>query len=374
MRALSQATGLGLAASRCSQAWTAGLACLAAKRDAAQQASRGVATIAHDEITAPGPSKTPPEELQHAAVIHGLLGSGRNWRTFSRRLANDAAAQSGRGWLMSLVDQRNHGSSSQIPDLKPPHTIQASAGDLQDLVKQEFGGRPFDAVVGHSMGGKTALEYLRQTSAPGSKIKPPKQVWVLNAAIGASPTGKAVPFAEWKVWVLDAAIGASPAGKVMPRAESDVEKVVKQLSSIPMPIPSREWLYDYLGQRSYSPGLAQWLGSNLVPIGDGQYRWAFNIKGAADMLDSYYHSDYWDLVEAPPPGVAIHHVRAANSDRWTVPAKERLQAAQQKAAEANTGGTFTAHLLPDAGHWLHVDNPDGLRKMMLPSFITPPFE
>lgn len=42
---------------------------------------------------------------------------------------------------MVLVDQRCHGASSHIADLKGAHTIGASATDIAQLFRSKFGGR-----------------------------------------------------------------------------------------------------------------------------------------------------------------------------------------------------------------------------------------
>ena len=56
--------------------------------------------------------------------------------------------------------------------------------------------------------------------------------------------------------------------------------------------------------------------------------------------------------------------------RWTKETMLQLEEAQTKAAE-HSGGQLRVHVLKNAGHWLHVDNPHGLMDMMLPSFIDP---
>ena len=60
-------------------------------------------------------------------VLHGILGSGRNLRSFAQRLAQ--ARPELRLWL---VDLRNHGDSQGAP---PPHTIAACCDDLDALVR-----------------------------------------------------------------------------------------------------------------------------------------------------------------------------------------------------------------------------------------------
>ena len=78
-----------------------------------------------------------------------------------------------RPWKMVMVDQRNHGASAGLP-LHPPHSIEAAAGDLTNLVQTELGGRVPKAMLGHSLGGKIVLEFLRQSSQEGHEL--PQQV------------------------------------------------------------------------------------------------------------------------------------------------------------------------------------------------------
>lgn len=61
-----------------------------------------------------------------------------------------------------VVDQRCHGLSSQVEGFRPPHTLGASATDVAQLFRSQFGGHAPNMVIGHSLGGKVALEYLRQ--------------------------------------------------------------------------------------------------------------------------------------------------------------------------------------------------------------------
>eukprot|EP00884_Botryococcus_braunii_P016149 jgi/Botrbrau1/3217/Bobra.37_2s0046.1 len=115
--------------------------------------------------------------------------------------------------------------------------------------------------------------------------------------------------------------------------------------------------------------LGQWLGSNLVPGEEGGLVWTFDVEGARGMLESYRATDLWQLLRSPPLGTAIHIVRALNSERWTPQEVHRLQEAVQEAklgGEAGECGALHVHALPDAGHWLHADNPQGLTNLILP--------
>jgi pimeloyl-ACP methyl ester carboxylesterase len=76
-------------------------------------------------------------------IVHGLFGSGRNWGAIARRLAIQRD--------VVTVDMRNHGDS-------PWSSVQGyadMADDLAQVIAAE--GRAMD-VLGHSMGGKAAMQ------------------------------------------------------------------------------------------------------------------------------------------------------------------------------------------------------------------------
>lgn len=81
------------------------------------------------------------------------------------------------GWRMVLVDLRNHGKSAGTRGLDPPHDLVNAARDLANLVKSQNWMWP-DVVVGHSMGGKVALEFARSCACGeyGVSAALPKQV------------------------------------------------------------------------------------------------------------------------------------------------------------------------------------------------------
>uniref|UniRef100_A0A2P2K5E2 AB hydrolase-1 domain-containing protein n=1 Tax=Rhizophora mucronata TaxID=61149 RepID=A0A2P2K5E2_RHIMU len=138
--------------------------------------TRTLKTLAFEEVRFSTDDNRP-----HAStvfVLHGLLGSGRNWRSFARNLASSLSSSSlSSGWRMALVDLRNHGNSAEIEGLDPPHDMLNSAKDLADLVKFECLDWP-DVVIGHSMGGKVALQFALSCARGdyGPSAAPPKQV------------------------------------------------------------------------------------------------------------------------------------------------------------------------------------------------------
>ena len=76
-------------------------------------------------------------------LLHGMLGSSRNWQTTGR----DLAAQH----HVHALDARNHGKS--------PHSAEMTYAAMADDIVAWMDGRGIAkaAFVGHSMGGKTAM-------------------------------------------------------------------------------------------------------------------------------------------------------------------------------------------------------------------------
>lgn len=295
------------------------------------------AQIYSERLASPGAGSGPTADTGTICVVHGLLGVGRNLATLTRTLLARAEQQSGRPWQAVLLDQRCHGRSGHL-GLPPPHTLAASAEDILRLFRSglEYADAP-DVLIGHSLGGKVCLELTAQMSRLG---KPPSQTWVLDS---------------WPFQARDSF------GELR-----DTERVLDAVAAIPQPLPSREALYQRLGEQGFSEGLQQWLGSNLRQHGKGQYVWQFDLEGARSMLEDYCTQDYTGLLTTPPPGTTIHMVRALESDRWTEESVETLRGLAAVPGMADRG-VLEYHELPDAGHWVHVDNPQGLLDMIAPS-------
>src|SRR5688500_14742418 len=103
--------------------------------------------LAFERVTAPG--ATPARSV---LFLHGILGRGSNWRSFAKRLVAERPA-----WAAVLVDPREHGGSR---GMEPPHTVAQAAADLDPLAARlAEDGMPVRLVIGHSFGGKVALDW-----------------------------------------------------------------------------------------------------------------------------------------------------------------------------------------------------------------------
>jgi esterase len=262
----------------------------------------------HALVTAPG-----VEPSRWMLVLHGILGSGANFRTFARRLATACPA-----WGFVLVDQRMHGQSQGAP---PPHTI-ASAAD--DLVRLEGAlSLPIAGVLGHSFGGKVALAFAER--APRELA----QVWVLDASPGVRQ-GRA----------------------------STTEDVMRTLRAVPQPLPSRERFMEIVASHGHTRAVAEWLAMNVRRADDG-FRLRLDLDAMDALLASYLATDAWPVLEraASTPGAcAFHVVVAGRSDALDADDRARLAAIIQAARAPRVH----AHVIEDAGHWVHVDAPDAL--------------
>lgn len=78
-------------------------------------------------------------------ILHGLFGEGKNWLSVAKALSNSLEVH--------LIDQRNHGNSFHSIE----HNYQVMASDLNTYIKSKNINNFF--LLGHSMGGKTAMEF-----------------------------------------------------------------------------------------------------------------------------------------------------------------------------------------------------------------------
>jgi len=89
-------------------------------------------------------------------ILHGLFGSSDNWFTLAKTFSQH--------YTVYLPDQRNHGQSPHSPTMN----YQALAEDLHEFVEEHHLSSP--AVIGHSMGGKAAMNYAVKYSENIGKL------------------------------------------------------------------------------------------------------------------------------------------------------------------------------------------------------------
>jgi pimeloyl-ACP methyl ester carboxylesterase len=259
----------------------------------------------HERVAAGAPTRW-------ILFLPGIYGSGRNWASVARRLVRARPE-----WAASLVDLRQHGASQGFP---PPHTIEAAAADVAELVTHERSEA--QAVLGHSFGGKVALIYARSAGAGL------EQLWVVDSSPEARPPGGSA-------WDMLRAVRA------VPTTFTDRSDGVRALEGAGVATP-----------------VAQWMALNLESSPAGGWRWRIDLDDMEAMLRSFFETDAWDVIEQPPPGLVIHVLKAEESSVLSESACDRIEAAGK-----HTGRVFLHRVA--GGHWVNADNPDALQELLV---------
>jgi|SoiMethySBSTD1v2_1073268.scaffolds.fasta_scaffold604620_2 pimeloyl-ACP methyl ester carboxylesterase len=245
-------------------------------------------------------------------VLHGLFGSGSNWRGVARQLAETHTVYS--------VDLRNHGASPWADSMAYPEM----ADDVRQLMDRL--GLKQAAVLGHSMGGKTAMALA---------LRHPQRVRRLFV-VDIAP----VSYADTLTPFADAMRGV------------DV-----------MAAASRAEVQGRLQQTVPDPGVVPFLMQNLVLHND-RFDWRINLRGIGAAMTQ--------LCGFPP------ELRGARFERpVTVIAGERSDYVRRRDG-ADFQPMFTqvqTRVVRDAGHWVHADQAAAfvacVRQALEPGAATP---
>lgn len=357
--------------------------------------SSSLPSLACRELWAHAPP--PPDHPTRTLVIlHGLLGTGRNLQTFTRHLlrAADEAERRAKerrdstepgnpdcelpppAWRALMPDVRCHGSSARL-GLPGPNDLRSAAGDVIRLLESSGvdldASRPL-AIIGHSMGGKIAMEMTGQLGAMG---RGPAVAWSLDS--WPSRVNPANAASQDVFRVLAAAKEASV------RPAKTREEYAARLREAGLP----------------DPGLQAWLCSSLSRNADNEFELSMDLPGCESMYRSYCDTDYLPMLEQPPHGTTFRVLRGLASDRWSPKAVALLRSTARRSVLAS--GAVDASRVPDpipatpdvpivlpahlsdplkaplapgvstyeeitgAGHWVHVDQPKRLLKLILPT-------
>jgi pimeloyl-ACP methyl ester carboxylesterase len=260
--------------------------------------------LAYTLITAPD-----SQPQRYLLFLHGLLGMGANWRSFARRLVQKHPA-----WGAVLVDLRMHGASRGF---EAPHRIDAAADDLVALEPHLPG--PVSGVLGHSLGGKIALAYFARRHEALSHLI-----------------------------VLDSNPG------LQARAEGSelTLQVLALTEEAPFPFRTHQDFWAWMEGRGLPRGVAQWLGMNLEHRADG-YHFGPDLAAMRALLDDYFLRDLWEAIDPPPAEARIGFLLGGRSQVCSGATRARLELLAEQYPR------FQVEELPNAGHWVHVDDPEG---------------
>jgi pimeloyl-ACP methyl ester carboxylesterase len=270
------------------------------------------ATVTHAIVTADGaqPNRT-------MLFLHGIFGTGGNWRTFARRFV--AARPE---WAAVLVDLRMHGASQGFA---PPHTVATTAADLDAL--DAVLPYPVRGVVGHSFGGKVALAYIDRHARNLSEA-----------------------------WILD----SMPGTREHARGSESTMRALEVMAALPNePFPSRNAFVQKLVDEGIARSVAQWLAMNLRAEARGVYRLRLDLAANRSQIEDYFALDLWRVIERAPDNLALHIVIGGQSGVFDANDRARVERLANERPQH-----LYVHVLEKAGHWVHVDDPDGLFAVM----------
>ena len=181
------------------------------------------------------------------------------------------------------------------------------------------------AIAGHSFGGKVALEAARL----GGKDS-------LDHVV-----------------VIDSV----PGSRAPVRTPDSALALIDVLESLPPRFASRSDFIQAFVAAGNSRTLAEWLAGSVEKEND-HVRFILDLNEIRALILDYFACDLWPVVEHPPGAVRVHLVIADRSDSYSPADRERAL----RIAASNR--QVTVDVLP-GGHWLHVENPDGLLGKLL---------
>jgi esterase len=261
-----------------------------------------------------------PAAPKLALFLHGALGSGSNLRSLATKIAKLRPE-----YRFCLVDLRHHGDSQGAP---PPNTLQACARDLDALIGT-LGKEP-EVTLGHSFGGKTALMFA--SLFPGRT----RQLWILDSNPGSQE----------------------------PSTGNEVIRVIQAVRQTTTPAAERTHVVAELMAQGLSSGTSNWLATNLQRQAEG-FVWRFNLDAIYELMLDYFRVDLWPVLESGASDSDFRVVVAERSDRWAPENRARLQELVRNSNNAaGASNNAQLHIVPNAGHWLHVDNPGFLIELI----------
>ena len=232
-------------------------------------------------------------------LLHGLFGSNENLGGVARALADR--------YTVYGMDLRNHGRS--------PHADSMDYAEMAADVRDTLDAYGLDAatVLGHSLGGKTAMELA---------LSAPERVSAL-IVVDIAP----IVYDRRHDQELEA-LHELDLSAVRSRGDAD--------AALADPIPN--------------PAIRQFLLKNLSRTDNG-FTWRIPLETI--------HAEYAEIAATPPSqgpyNGPVLFIRGGNSDYLP---EEAEPAIRERFPDARI------ETIPDAAHWVHVDAPEAFREVL----------
>jgi len=249
-------------------------------------------------------------------IIHGLYGSSDNWINIGKRLAGKHT--------LYLIDQRNHGHSP----FADTHTFNDMRNDLAEFFEKHNIEKAI--ILGHSMGGKVAMWFAADFPEKVEKLViadiAPKDYLLLK---------------EDSQFYLHQNI-------LLAMQEIDFTK-----------IRSRQDVDDFMAQKIDDERIRQFLLKSIEKDKVlHQFKWRINAPVLYSYLDEIVSgvNKTWLDDRIPITSYPVIFIRGMKS-KYILPEDENLIHEIYPDARIID--------IPDAGHWLHAEQPELFEKAVL---------
>jgi esterase len=246
-------------------------------------------------------------------ILHGLYGSSDNWMSIGRELSNN--------YRVILVDQRNHGRS--------PHSTTHAYADLAQDLFELFNelSIPKATVIGHSMGGKVAMLF--------AKLYPQllKALVVVDILPSSYRSGESLGFNQEKVH----------------------RSILTSLSQLkPEIAKSREEIDATLAKNIPDKMVRQFLLKSLKRNERGGFSWILNVEGLIQNIEALM--DPVNIAEGDEQiDIPTQFIKGEKSDYINKQGEQLLEV---------IFSNYKVDSVPNAGHWLHAENPNGFMQVL----------
>jgi esterase len=231
---------------------------------------------------------------QPMIILHGLFGQSDNWNTLAKQFAEN-------NFEVYVVDQRNHGLSPQSEEWN----YQVMSDDLHELIIDN--SLKNIILIGHSMGGKTAMQYTLQH-----------------------------PDLVDKLIVVDIAPKSYP-----PQHPS----VMRGLNAVDFNIvKTRKEVEAILSEHIQDFGTKQFLLKNLYWKENGQLDWRFNLKVITEKIGNVGEA----IIENESVNVPALFIRGEKADYILDEDMDQIHDLFPRSMLETIAGS---------GHWVHAEKP-----------------
>ncbi len=242
---------------------------------------------------------------QTVIIAHGLYGSSDNWMTIANALSTQ--------FEVILVDMRNHGQSPHSPE----HSYPDLASDLLELINEFHLVNP--AIIGHSMGGKAAMQLALDHPDKIAKLV------VVDIAPTSYITGE----------------------NYAPQAQEHV-KIISALQSLPLQqITSRIEAEQLLSKSVQPMAVVRFLLKNMERNDLGGFYWKLNLAALDHNLGNLMGGVH-------PTG---HHTAPADMPTLFIKGELSPYINIERDKEVIASLFPQSHIttIPKAGHWVHAE-------------------